>query len=95
MITVVDIQTNNAYSYGQELGFDRRIFLIYDGAHYDGEMSMFFLPCYLSSLSYSMWLCYVSFACVLLFRLAARSSVCAVLVDTTTVDLMGIHETAG
>lgn len=37
MITVVDIQTNNAYSYGEGQGFDRRIFLIYDGVHYDGE----------------------------------------------------------
>lgn len=37
MITVVDIQTNNAYSYGEENGFDRRVFIIYDGIHYDGE----------------------------------------------------------
>ncbi|CAN0530479.1 unnamed protein product, partial [Laminaria digitata] len=35
MITVVDIQTNNAYSYGEERGLDRRVFLIYDGVHYD------------------------------------------------------------
>lgn len=37
MITVVDIQTNNAYSYGEENGFDRRVFIIYDGIHYDGK----------------------------------------------------------
>lgn len=37
MITVVDIQTNNAYSYGEDNGFDRRVFIIYDGIHYDGE----------------------------------------------------------
>lgn len=37
MITVVDIQTNNAYSYGTESGFDRRVFIIYDGIHYDGK----------------------------------------------------------
>lgn len=37
MITVVDIQTNNAYSYGEADGFDRRVFIIYDGVHYDGE----------------------------------------------------------
>eukprot|EP00903_Cladosiphon_okamuranus_P018880 g17366.t1 len=35
MITVVDIQTNNAYSYGEGNGFDRRVFIIYDGIHYD------------------------------------------------------------
>ncbi|CAM9567421.1 unnamed protein product [Pylaiella littoralis] len=35
MITVVDIQTNNAYSYGEGCGFDRRVFIIYDGIHYD------------------------------------------------------------
>ncbi|CAN0261687.1 unnamed protein product [Ectocarpus sp. 12 AP-2014] len=35
MITVVDIQTNNAYSYGEEHGFGRRLFIIYDGIHYD------------------------------------------------------------
>lgn len=35
MITVVDIQTNNAYSYGEEGGFVKRIFVIYDGVHYD------------------------------------------------------------
>eukprot|EP00752_Nemacystus_decipiens_P008647 g7721.t1 len=35
MITVVDIQTNNAYSYGEENRFDRRVFIIYDGIHYD------------------------------------------------------------
>lgn len=37
MIAVVDIQTNNAYSYGEETGLDRRVFIIYDGIHYDGE----------------------------------------------------------
>ncbi|CAM9845018.1 unnamed protein product [Scytosiphon promiscuus] len=35
MITVVDIQTNNAYSYGSENDFTRRVFIIYDGIHYD------------------------------------------------------------
>lgn len=38
MITVVDIQTNNAYSYGEGCGFDRRVFIIYDGIHYDGSL---------------------------------------------------------
>lgn len=36
LITVVDIQTNNAYSYGEGEGYDRRVFVIYDGVHYDG-----------------------------------------------------------
>lgn len=37
MITVVDIQTNNAYSYGEADGHDRRVFVIYNGIHYDGK----------------------------------------------------------
>lgn len=54
MITVVDIQTNNAYSYGAENGFDRRVFIIYDGIHYDGEggntrMCFFFFRSHLFS----------------------------------------------
>lgn len=40
MITVVDIQTNNAYSYGEDHGFGRRLFIIYDGIHYDGERTL-------------------------------------------------------
>jgi len=34
-ICAVDIQTNIVYAYGEGQGFDKRIFLLYDGIHFD------------------------------------------------------------
>jgi len=35
----VDIETGNILTYGAEEGFGKRIFIVYDGTHYDGEVS--------------------------------------------------------
>lgn len=32
---VVDIETGNHYVYGQKKGYNRRVYLLYDGTHYD------------------------------------------------------------
>lgn len=34
-IAVIDIRTGNTYAYGQEHGFSKVIYLLYDGVHYD------------------------------------------------------------
>lgn len=38
-IAAIDIQTNIAYVYGEGQGYDRRIYLLYDGIHYDALVS--------------------------------------------------------
>mmetsp|Transcript_20643 Transcript_20643/g.30543 ORF Transcript_20643/g.30543 Transcript_20643/m.30543 type:complete len:161 (+) Transcript_20643:2-484(+) len=40
-IFVVDILTNNLYKYGHEKNFMERIFLLYDGIHYDSLVEAF------------------------------------------------------
>eukprot|EP01031_Cornospumella_fuschlensis_P037512 gene37512-45558_t len=39
-IAVVDIRTNNTLIYGQDQHYDKRIFLLYDGVHYDALVRM-------------------------------------------------------
>jgi ubiquitin thioesterase OTU1 len=38
-IAAVDIETNNVYIYGQDEGYPKRVYLLYDGIHYDALAS--------------------------------------------------------